>query len=96
MALLQCLRQPALYSILASLRSTAIRKFGVPMLTNFVPPAGTTFIALPHLHSCHLELGLGSAWDSKRQLWRPHILYHGYCKSLAESTARTISPIRHR
>lgn len=70
MALLQCSRQPALYSILASLRSTATRTFGVLMLMSFVPPAGKAILALPHSHSCHLELGLGSAWHSKRPLWR--------------------------
>lgn len=70
MALLPCSRQPVLYSTLVSLRSTAIRNIGDPMLMSFVPPAGKAITALPRSHSCHLGLDLGSAWHSKRQLWR--------------------------
>ncbi|KAK6074250.1 cytochrome P450 [Seiridium cupressi] len=44
-----------------------------PNADEFVPPAGKTITALPHSPSCRLELGPGSAWHSKRRLWRPRI-----------------------
>lgn len=88
MAALQYSPLPVLCLTQASPRFIAIPRSGARTQMSSVLLAGKKNTLRLRSHFYHSGLVLGSAWPSKRRLWRLRILFRGCCKSLATSGAR--------